>query len=106
MDIKNRLLDIQLPKGKSAFVWGPRKVGKSYWLRHRYKDAILIDFLKTEVFADYVSKPSLLRERFSAATQLIIIDEVQMVPDILNEVHWLIENKHISFLLIGSSPRK
>lgn len=102
----DRILTISLPKNKSAFLWGPRKVGKSYWLNQHYPDDIFIDFLKTNVFADYISKPSLLRERYADTSQRIIIDEVQMVPDILNEVHWLIENKHISFILSGSSARK
>lgn len=102
----NRILTLTLPKTKSAFLWGPRKVGKSCWLKQHYPNEIFIDFLKTDVFADYVSKPSLLRERYANTTQRIIIDEVQMVPDILNEVHWLIENKHISFILSGSSARK
>ena len=106
MDIINRLLAINLPAGKSAFLWGPRKVGKSFWIRQHYREAVLIDFLKTDVFAEYVSKPALLRERYSHTQQRIVIDEVQMVPDILNEVHWLIENKNISFLLTGSSARK
>jgi predicted AAA+ superfamily ATPase len=106
MKIKNRLLNITLPKDKSAFLWGPRKVGKSFWLRQRYPDDILIDLLKTDVLMEYISKPSLLRERFMDAQQRIIIDEVQKAPEILNEIHWLIENKNISFILTGSSPRK
>ncbi len=106
METFNRLLNIQLPPNKSAFLWGPRKVGKSYWINEHLEDAIVIDFLKTDVFADYISRPSLLRERYSDATKLIVIDEVQMVPDILNEVHWMIENTQSSFLLTGSSPRK
>lgn len=104
--IYKRQLNIQLPKGKSAFLWGPRKVGKTFWIRKQLSNFILIDFLKTDVFANYISRPSLLRERYSDTKKLIVIDEVQMVPDILNEVHWLIENKHLSFLLTGSSPRK
>lgn len=106
MNIKERILNITLPKGKSAFLWGPRKVGKSYWLKQKFPDAILIDFLKTDVFAEYISRPSLLRERFQDTDKLIIVDEVQMAPDILNEIHWLIENRSLSFLLSGSSPRK
>lgn len=47
-----------------------------------------------------------MRERYTSTSQRIVIDEVQMVPEILNEVHWLIENKKISFLLTGSSARK
>ncbi len=101
-----RILTLNLPDDKSAFLWGPRKVGKSYWVREHFKDAILIDFLKTDVFADYISHPALLRERYSDAKKRIVIDEVQMVPDILNEVHWLIENKQLTFLLTGSSARK
>jgi predicted AAA+ superfamily ATPase len=106
MNIRERLLKIDLPPGKSAFLWGPRKVGKSYWIRHHCQNAIVIDMLKSEVFADYASHPQLLRERFQNASQLVVIDEVQMVPDLLNEVHWLIENQGISFLLTGSSARK
>ncbi len=106
MERFNRLLNIQLPAGKSAFLWGPRKVGKSFWIKQHLPDAVVIDFLKTDVFADYASKPWLLRERYSDTTSLIVIDEVQMVPDILNEVHWMIENAGLSFLLTGSSPRK
>lgn len=106
MSIIKRILHIDLPSDKSAFLWGPRKVGKSFWIGQHCQQDILIDFLKTDVFAEYASKPSLLRERYGNTHQRIIIDEVQMVPDILNEVHWLIENKHTSFLLTGSSARK
>lgn len=106
MEILSRILNIKLPSGKSAFLWGPRKVGKSYWIRQQLKDIILIDLLKTDVFAEYISRPALLRERFSDTQQMIVIDEVQMAPELLNEVHWLIENKNISFLLTGSSARK
>lgn len=106
MKILNRLLSITLPPGKSAFLWGPRKVGKSTWIREHMKKAIVIDFLKTDVFADYISRPALLRERYSDTHQMIVIDEVQKVPDILNEVQWLIDNHQISFLLTGSSARK
>jgi predicted AAA+ superfamily ATPase len=87
MDIINKILAIKLPPDKSALLWGPRKVGKSFWLNQHYPECILIDFLKTDVFAEYVSKPSLLRERYSHPKQRIIIDEVQMVPDILNEIY-------------------
>jgi predicted AAA+ superfamily ATPase len=106
MEILSRLLHVDLPKEKSAFLWGPRKVGKSFWLKQAFPEAIFIDLLKTDILGEYISRPSLLRERFSETSQRIIIDEVQMAPDLLNEVHWLIENKKISFLLTGSSPRK
>jgi predicted AAA+ superfamily ATPase len=104
--IVSRRLNIELPSGKSAFLWGPRRTGKSYWIRHRFPDKIVIDLLKTDVFGEYASRPALLRERYGDYKDLIVIDEVQMVPELLNEVHWLIENRGLSFLLTGSSARK
>ena len=104
--IKNRLLQIQLPPHRSAFLWGPRKTGKTYWINKHFPDAVLIDLLKTDLFADYASRPSLLRERYQKHNGLIVIDEIQMVPDLLNEIHWLIENTGASFLMTESSARK
>jgi predicted AAA+ superfamily ATPase len=104
--IKNRLLTIQLPSKRSAFLWGPRKTGKTYWISKHYRESPLIDLLKTDTFADYASHPALLRERFSKHQGLVVIDEIQMVPDLLNEVHWMIENTNASFLMTGSSARK
>ena len=106
MDILSRMLHIKLPATQSAFLWGPRKVGKSTWLQQHFPQDILIDLLKTDVYAEYITQPSLLRERFSKTTQRIIIDEVQMAPSLLNEIHWMIENNKQSFILTGSSPRK
>ena len=97
---------MDLPPGKSAFLWGPRKTGKSYWIRQAFPDQPLIDLLKTDVFADYASRPSLLRERYGKHHGLIVVDEIQMVPLLLNEIHWLIENSKSQFLLTGSSARK
>jgi len=104
--IKDRLLAIDLPPDRSAFLWGPRKTGKTYWINRKFPDSILIELLKTDLFADYASRPSLIRERYQKQRGLIIIDEIQMVPDLLNEIHWLIENTNVSFLMTGSSPRK
>lgn len=104
--IGKRLFDLRLPERRSAFLWGPRKVGKTYWIAHALKRATVIDLLKTDVFADYAARPSLLRERFLSHRGLIVIDEVQKVPALLDEVHWLIENRGLSFLLTGSSARK
>ncbi len=104
--IIKRLLEIRLPPGRSAFLWGPRRVGKSYWLGHTFPDATLIDLLQSDAYRDYVTRPALLRERYERATGLIAIDEVQKVPALLDEVHWLIEHTRLSFLLTGSSARK
>lgn len=104
--ICKRLFELNLPANKSAFLWGPRKVGKSYWIRSHLPEAKLIDLLQTEVFAEYASRPSLLRERFQNHRGILVVDEVQKIPALLDEIHWLIENKKISFLLTGSSARK
>ncbi|MBU0897224.1 MAG: hypothetical protein KKB76_06360, partial [Candidatus Omnitrophica bacterium] len=75
MKIKQRLLQLKLPSNRSAFLWGPRKVGKTYWITHTIKNAIYIDLLKTDVFAEYASRPALLRERYQRYTgSLIVID--------------------------------
>lgn len=105
--IVRRLLDLRLPKGQSAFLWGPRKVGKSYWIAHHLPQATVLDFLKTDLFAEYAARPALLRERYqSQRGGLVVLDEIQKVPALLDEVHWLIENRKIAFLLTGSSARK
>ncbi len=106
-----RLLDIKLPKGQSAFLWGPRKTGKTTFLRTHFPDSLVFDFLKTDLFIDMAKNPALLREQLfakpkSALKKPVILDEVQKVPQVLDEVHWLIENKGISFILCGSSARK
>jgi predicted AAA+ superfamily ATPase len=106
MKINNRLFELKLPPGKSAFLWGPRKVGKTYWITHHLAGAEIIDLLKTDVFAEYISHPALLRERYQNHRGLLVIDEVQKAPALLDEVHWLIENTALSFLLTGSSARK
>ena len=104
--IVDRLLKIDLPPGRSAFLWGPRKVGKSWWLRSRFheRDVRTIDLLQTDVFAELASRPALLRERWDG--RLTVIDEVQKVPALLDEVHGLMESRGASFVLTGSSARK
>lgn len=106
MKILKRLFALNLPPGKSAFLWGPRKVGKTYWITHHLGSAEIIDLLKTDVFAEYISRPALLRERYRDRRGLAVIDEVQKAPALLDEVHWLIENSALSFLLTGSSAWK
>jgi len=106
MQIIRRQLKINLPAGQSAFLWGPRKVGKTYWIHHHFLSGqeTVIDLLETDTYAEYAARPALLRERWSG--RLTVIDEIQKVPSLLDEVHWLIERKKASFLLTGSSARK
>ncbi|MEA1878983.1 MAG: AAA family ATPase [Bacteroidota bacterium] len=111
MDKIDRLLQVELPPGQSAFLWGPRKTGKTTFLRQRFPDSLVFDFLQTDRFLAFSNSPSLLREQIAAAAEEqlhhpIILDEVQKVPMVLDEVHWLIENRGLSFILCGSSARK
>ena len=107
----SRVLNIELGQGQSAFLWGPRKTGKSTYLKQVFPGSVVYDFLKTDVALDLIRSPSLLREqllanREQAAAFPVILDEVQKVPAILDEVHWLIENAGLNFILCGSSARK
>ena len=104
--IRTRLLDLGLGKTRSAFLWGPRRVGKSHWLRHHFdpKSTDLLDLLQSDLFAELATRPALLRERWNG--RLTIIDEIQKIPVLLDEVHWLIENRGAQFVLTGSSARK
>lgn len=111
MDTIERILDMDLPTGQTAFLWGARKTGKSTYLRARFPNSIVYDLLKTDLVVDLMRRPSLLRERLQArpAADLehpVIIDEVQKVPALLDEIHWLIENQGLQFILCGSSARK
>jgi predicted AAA+ superfamily ATPase len=111
MDTIERMLRIELPPGQSAFLWGPRKSGKSTYLKAKFPNSLVYDFLKTDLFVDFSKRPALLREQLLAKEDKtlkypIILDEVQKVPQILDEVHWLIENKGLRFVLCGSSARK
>lgn len=107
----DRILDLDLPQSQSAFLWGPRKTGKSTYLKKRFPDSPVYDFLKTDLFLELLKAPHLLREQLLAVggdltRTPVILDEVQKVPRILDEVHWLIENKGLKFVLCGSSARK
>ena len=111
MEYIKRLLNINLPPGQSAFLWGPRKTGKSLYLKKRFPESLVFDFLKTDLFIEISRNPALLRERILSKGKKIlenpiILDEVQKVPQVLDEVHWMIENKGLRFILCGSSARK
>ena len=92
----------------SLFLWGSRQTGKSTLLKALFPKARLYDLLKTDVRMSLQLRPSLLREECEMLDEgeLVIIDEVQKVPALLDEVHWLIENRGLRFILSGSSARK
>jgi len=111
MEQIRRILAINLPANQSAFLWGPRKTGKTTFLKKHFPQSIFYDFLLTDTFLEFTRAPFLFRERLLAKGEAalrfpVIIDEVQKIPHILDEVHWLIENKGMRFILCGSSARK
>ena len=94
--------------GQSFFLWGARQTGKSTLLKASFSNSIYIDLLMSNEYRRYLNNPEQLRESLVLQEPKgpIIIDEIQKLPQLLNEVHWLIENKGYQFLLSGSSPRK
>lgn len=103
-----RILSLDDIKDDSLFLWGPRQTGKSTLLQSLFPNAPYYDFLKSDVYTKYKLKPSLLRDECMMLDEgaIVIIDEVQKIPALLDEVHWLIVNKDIHFILCGSSARK
>lgn len=96
------------PSGtETFFLWGPRQTGKTTLLRESYPDARWIDLLQADVYRRYLQHPERLREELAAQpTAQVVIDEVQKVPQLLDEAHWLIENTNTCLTLCGSSARK
>jgi len=101
---------LKLPSAgtETFFLWGPRQTGKSSLLRATYPEARWIDLLKADEFRRYMERPEILRLEMEAGTSppFVVIDEVQKVPALLEEVHWLHENRGVRFALCGSSARK
>ena len=111
-DFKRTLNFESVLKRKSLFLFGPRQTGKSYFLKKHFSDVLYIDLLLNENYSQYLKKPELLRKHVELyfrenSRHLVIIDEVQKIPRLLNEVHYLIEKYKTSrFILTGSSARK
>ncbi len=93
---------------ESLFLWGARQTGKSTLLKKLYPDSLYFDLLLSDVFERLQRNPSIIREidQGENYSKPVIIDEIQRIPNLLNEVHWMIENRGIRFILSGSSPRK
>jgi len=96
------------PPNQSYFLFGPRGTGKSTWLKGNYPDAFWIDLLDPELFRLFAAAPEKLAKFLQEQTKkTVVIDEVQKVPELLNVVHSLIEEKQgYQFILTGSSARK
>ena len=106
-----RILDLKaLLKKKSFFLFGPRQVGKSYLIQKQLKSsALIINLLDSELNYRLQQDPSYLKALINNRKKnqkYVVIDEIQKIPELLNTVHLLIEEKNLHFLLTGSSFRK
>ena len=103
-----RILDLHNETDGSIFLFGARQTGKSTILRQQFPQSIYIDLLDNSVKERYRRRPSLLYEALLEKPEgtLVIIDEIPEVPDLLNEVHRLIVERGLVFILCGSSARK
>jgi len=102
-----RVLDLPaLLAKKSHFLFGPRQTGKSFLIRHALRNARVYDLLDTAVYLALSQNPGRIAQELTPQNRIVVIDEIQRLPDLLNEVHRLIETRGVRFLLTGSSARK
>ena len=103
----HRLLDLPLLlEKKSHFLFGPRQTGKTFLIRHTMEKVRVYDLLDSSIYLSLSQNPGRIAQEVLPDDRIVVIDEVQRLPELLNEVHRLIEEKGIHFLLTGSSARK
>lgn len=102
----NRILNLPLAGSRSIFLFGPRGTGKTSWIKEHLRPQVYIDLLDFSLYNSLKGNPNRLENLIPPSYKdWIVIDEVQRVPELLNEVHRLIEHKKYKFLLTGSSAR-
>ena len=106
-----RFLDLPaLATGRSFFLLGPRQTGKSTLLRASFPDALFLDLLDAQTFRSLAASPALIGDRARALKgrrRVVIVDEIQKLPELLDEIHRLMErDKGLRFIMTGSSARK
>ncbi len=102
-----RLVDLKvLLDKKSHFLFGPRQTGKTCLIRHTLENVRVYDLLDASIYLALSRNPKRISEEVSPQDHIVVIDEIQRLPELLNEVHRLIETQGIRFLLTGSSARK
>jgi predicted AAA+ superfamily ATPase len=101
-----RLLEAPLRFKSSFFLFGPRGTGKTSWTKATFPNALFFDLLSMSTYLEFLQNPSILEEKIPKGfDDWIVIDEIQKIPDLLNEVHRLIESRRYRFILTGSSAR-
>lgn len=104
----SRILSLNEASTESIFFWGARQTGKSTLLKQLFPAAHYYDLLLSDEYSRLRFRPALLREECEMLDEgeLVIIDEVQKIPALLDEVHWLMTERNLRFILCGSSARK
>ena len=98
--VVERTLDLPgLLAKKSYFLLGPRQTGKTFLIRHSLKNVKVYDLLDTATYLRISQNPGRIGQELSPEDRTVVIDEIQRMPDLLNEVHRLIEEKGVRFLL-------
>ncbi|KPA14530.1 ATPase AAA, partial [Candidatus Magnetomorum sp. HK-1] len=102
-----RMLTIPFKERKSFFLFGPRGTGKTTLLKRSFPNAIFVNLLQSEYYNRLNANPGLIQKMIPPQySDWVIIDEIQRIPELLNEVHDLIESRKHTFILTGSSARK
>lgn len=102
-----RIVDLpNLLQQKSYFLFGPRQTGKTFLVHQTLKEARIYDLLDTSVYLALSQNPGRIAQELTPQDKIVVIDEIQRLPILLNEVHRLIEERGTRFLLTGSSARK
>ena len=106
-DMYHRALDLPaLVRDRSVFLLGPRQTGKSTLVRHMFPEAAVYDLLEADTFRELNNRPELLRQTLDPRREIVVVDEIQKCPALLDEIHLLIErNRSLRFVLTGSSAR-
>ena len=97
---------LTIPTDKSCFLFGPRQTGKSSLLRQTVEATVTINLLESETYLAFLHAPQRFREVVTQKNSVVVIDEIQRIPALLNEVHLLIEERGARFILSSSSARK
>jgi len=98
---------LQPPAKQSFFLFGPRGVGKTAWAHEQFPDALFFDLLDHQTYTQLLAAPQRLGDQIPQGHKArVVVDEVQRAPELLNEVHRLIESRRLRFVLTGSSARK
>ncbi len=107
-EMYKRALDLrETVRHKSIFLFGPRQTGKSTLVRETFPDAAYYDLLEADTFRELSARPEYLRQTLKAEQSIVVVDEVQKLPALLDEIQLLLDrNKKLRFILTGSSARK